>query len=418
MKNKLIASLVLVFALQVAAVDWPHWRGPRHDGVSVEKNLPTEWAEDKNVVWKLPIKGSSSATPIVFAGKVFTMAELDKQVLLIAVDLKGKELWRTPVGTGNGTGSGERTLASPTPSADSRHIYTMTGNGDVAATKFDGKPAWSFNAQERYGRFRLGFGFHTTPLLFQGRLYLQLIHSGGAWVVAIDTFTGKEVWKVERKSDGVAECEHSYASPCAVAVGDTFQIVTHGNDYAIGHDPANGKELWRVGDLNHKDRYNRTLRFVASPVAHGDLVVIPTAKNRGVAAISVAGAKGYIGTGGKGEVWRIDRGTPDVPSPVIYNNLVYLCRENGTVTCLDAKTGEQLYSESPHRQTYRASPVAGDGKIYITSRDGMVTVLQAGREFKVLSKNKLAGGLTASPAPSNGRIYLRTHEALYAIGRK
>ena len=83
----------------------------------------------------------------------------------------------------------------------------MTGNGDVAATKFDGKPAWSFNAQERYGRFRLGFGFHTTPLLFQGRLYLQLIHSGGAWVVAIDTFTGKEVWKVERKSDGVAECE-------------------------------------------------------------------------------------------------------------------------------------------------------------------------------------------------------------------
>ena len=174
MKNTLIASLVLVIALQVAAADWPHWRGPHHDGVSVEKNLPTEWAEDKNVVWKLPIKGSSSATPIVFAGKVFTMAELDKQVLLIAVDLKGKELWRTPVGTGNGTGSGERTLASPTPSADSRHIYTMTGNGDVAATKFDGKPAWSFNAQERYGRFRLGFGFHTTPLLFQGRLYLQL----------------------------------------------------------------------------------------------------------------------------------------------------------------------------------------------------------------------------------------------------
>ena len=122
MKNKLITSLVFIFALQVAAVDWPHWRGPRHDGVSMEKNLPTEWAEDKNVVWKLPIKGSRSATPIVFAGKVFTMAELDKQVLLIAVDLKGKELWRTPVGTGKGTGSGERTLASPTPRAGARHI--------------------------------------------------------------------------------------------------------------------------------------------------------------------------------------------------------------------------------------------------------------------------------------------------------
>ena len=96
----------LVFALQVALHDWPHWREPRHDGVSVEK-LPTEWAEEKSVLWKLPIKGSSSATPIVFAGKVF-MAELDKQVLLIAVDHPERELWRTPVGTGNGTGSGER----------------------------------------------------------------------------------------------------------------------------------------------------------------------------------------------------------------------------------------------------------------------------------------------------------------------
>ena len=110
-------------------------------------------------------------------------------------------------------GTSEKTLASPSPSTDGKRVYAMTGEGEVVAVDFAGKEVWRFNAQERYGRFRLGFGYHTTPVLHDGRLYLQLIHSGGAWVVAIDAASGREIWKVERPSDGTNECEHAYTSP-------------------------------------------------------------------------------------------------------------------------------------------------------------------------------------------------------------
>src|SRR6185437_10838583 len=104
-------------------------------------------------------------------------------------------------------------------STDGKHVYAFVGSGDLACFDFDGKDIWKFNAQERYGRFKIAFGMHSTPLLFGDRLYLQLIHSGGASVVAIDKSTGRNVWKVERKSDGTDECEHSYASPCLYRKG-------------------------------------------------------------------------------------------------------------------------------------------------------------------------------------------------------
>ncbi len=123
-----------------------------------------------------------------------------------------------------------------------------------------------------------------------------------------------------------------------------------------------------------------------------------------------------LGAGSPGEAWRMERGTPDVPSPVIYGGRVYLCRENGVLTCLDAGTGAQIYSDRAHAQTYRASPVAADGRIYLTAKDGTFTVVEAGPELKILAKNKLPDQFTASPAISNGRIYLRGFDALWAIG--
>ena len=142
--------------------------------------------------------------------------------------------------------------------------------------------------------------------------------------------------------------------------------------------------------------------------------MVPTAKNGAVVGIR-PNAAGVIAAGAEGEAWRIERGTPDVPSPLVYQGHVYLCRENGTLTCLDAKTGAQLYTERPQSGTYRSSPVAADGKIYLTARDGTFTVVEAGPAFKVVAKNKLPDQFTASPAISKGRIYLRGFETLYAI---
>jgi len=419
--NTSLRSILLLFFLLLTplsqADNWPHWRGPNHDGVSAEKGLPVEWSEEENVAWKLALPGGSSATPVVWGGKIFLMAQDEKQISLLCVSTTGKMLWTSKVAESRGKSKGEKSFASPSPSTDGKRVYTMTGTGEVVAFDFDGQEVWRFNAQERYGKFRYGFGYHTTPLLYAGQLYLQLIHSGGAWVVAIDVTNGKESWKIERASDGVAECEHSYTSPCLWRDDKQARLITHGNDYAIAHRLTDGKEIWRVGDLNPKDQYNRTLRFVSSPVAVPGLIVVPSAKGRGVVGVR-PNATGLIMSGAKGEKWRLTRGTPDVVSPLIFGQEVYLNRENGSVICLDAATGEQHYSERAHAQTYRASPVAADGKIYVTARDGTVSVIKAGAQFEVLFKNKIKDQLTASPAIAGGRIYLRGFEALYAVGKK
>jgi len=412
----LATFVAMLTAASACAENWPTWRGPNHDAVSTEKNLLTEWSDSKNLLWKAPLPGMGSATPAVWGDKIFVTSEDGEDLVLICIGTDGKQQWKAKVGSGaKRARSGEGNGATPSPSTDGKLVFAYVGSGDFAAFDFSGKEVWRFNAQDRYGKFAYGFGMHTTPLLHEGRIYVQLIHARAALVVALDAATGKEIWKVDRKSDGHSECLHSYASPCLWRRGAETRLITHGNDYAIAHNLADGAEVWRASDLNPKGRYNSTLRFVASPVAVGDLIVIPTAKNGAVVGMK-PDASGIVGAGASGEAWRIDHGTPDVPSPVVYEGRVYLCRESGILTCLDAKTGAQLYSDRAYPQTYRASPVAADGKIYLTAKDGTFTVVQAGPELKILAKNKLPDQFTASPAISNGRIYLRGSDSLYAIG--
>ena len=207
----------------------------------------------------------------------------------------------------------------------------------------------------------------------------------------------------------------SYTSPCIWQNGSESLLIVHGSDYCTAHRLEDGTEVWRVGDLNPKGSYNFTLRLVASPLVSKDLIVIPTAKQGPVVAVK-PDAKGMIQPGKEHELWRLPRGTPDVPSPLVEDGLVYLCSERGVLSCLDAKTGKQLYSERLHASLYRSSPVYMDGKVYLTARDGVVTVVKAGPKYEVLATNRLPDTITASPAISNGRIYLRGFDTLYAIG--
>src|SRR5207248_2426422 len=128
-------------------------------------------------------------------------------------------------------------------------------------------------------------------------------------------------------------------------------LVVHGCDYTTAHSLKDGAELWRLGDLNPKDRYDQTLRFVASPVAASDLIVVPTAKRRSVVAVK-PGARGLIAAGSDGELWRRPKDTPDVPSPLIDGDLVYLCRENGVLDCVEKNTGKSLYQQPLHKGIY------------------------------------------------------------------
>lgn len=424
MNLSLVPRLLLLVALFPAAIhaeNWPQWRGPNNDGVSNEKNLPSEWSETKMVVWKLKMPGKGGSTPIVWNDRLFLTSQDDNQLVILCVSTTGKELWKKPLGPDIRPARGdEGNGASATPSTDGKHVYVFVGNGEFAAFDFAGSEIWRFNAQKRYGKFNIQFGMHSTPVLHGDRLYFQLIHSGGAWVVCIDKATGKDVWKVARESDGTDENEHSYASAFLWKNGSEAYLVCHGNDYATAHQLKDGKEIWRVVDLNPRSRYNRYLRFVASPVCTPELIVVPTAKRGQVVGVK-PDATGIIKPGSKGEAWRLPNGTPDVPCPLVHEGLVYLSGEWGSLACLEARTGKELYRVDlfPRQVRHRASPVLADGKLYIAARDGgTITVVQAGREFKKIAANKLPDVFASSPIVSGGRIYLRGFDSLWAIGEK
>ena len=154
-----------------AFANWGNWRGPNHDGVSVAENLPDTWSETENVLWKTPLPSAGSSTPVIIEGKIFLTCEVEGTVQLLCISEAGKELWRQKVcDSGKGGKGGEKTNASPSPCADNDKIFVMTGTGEVVSYDFSGKERWRFNAQERYGKFRLGFGFHSTPLLRKASL--------------------------------------------------------------------------------------------------------------------------------------------------------------------------------------------------------------------------------------------------------
>jgi outer membrane protein assembly factor BamB len=415
----LLACWLLLAIARAGADNWPQWRGPTDDGICTETNLPTKWSATENIAWKLPLPGKGGSTPVVWRDRIFLTSADGQDIVLVCVSTSGKELWKRKLGSGDKKYmGGEGNNASASACTDGKHVWAPAGTGDLACFDLDGKEVWRCDLQERYGKISMFHGgMHVSPLLDDGRLYLSLLHSNARWVIALDKATGSEAWKVERKTDARNESEQSYASPIMWRKGKDAYLIIHGGDYTTAHRLNDGSEIWRVGDLNPKTNYNGFYRFVATPAASSELIVIPTAKN-GVVVGLRPDAQGMVSKGSKYELWRRPNGTPDVPCPLIHGGLVYLCREDkGSLVCLDAKTGEQLYAGSIHRHIYRASPVFADGKIYCAARDGTVTVVKAGPKFEVLAENKLPDEMSASPAIANGRIYLRGWDALYAIGK-
>lgn len=414
-------ALVAVCSRPVFADNWPSWRGPTNNGLCAETRLPVTWSPTEHVAWKIDLPGQAGATPVVWDDHIFlTSVDPDGKLLLIAISGEGQELWRRTLAVGNKVVRGdEGNSASPSPVTDGTYVWTMMAQGTLACFDFHGEEIWKFNVEDRYGKLNIAFGMTSTPVLDDGVLYLQLIHGDGdpktreACVVALTASTGKEIWRADRPSDGIAENESSYASPMMYSDSKQKFLLTHGADYIVAHRLTDGQEIWRCGELNKRAKYDKTLRFVASPASIPGLIVVPTAKAGPVVALRPDG-HGDITADKSMHVWEYKR-TPDVPSPVIYDGIVYLCMENGTLTALNAETGKDYYTQRFHSYNHRASPVIADGKLYMTGRDGRVTVVKTGEKFEVLAENDLNENQSASPAFSNGTIYLRTFERLWAI---
>jgi outer membrane protein assembly factor BamB len=304
-------------------------------------------------------------------------------------------------------------MSSPSPVTDGKRVWVLTGTGVVKAFDFAGNELWTRDVVADHGKFGLNWGYASSPLLVGDLLVVQVLHGmktdDPSYVLALDAATGAERWRVERPTDAKAESPDAYTTPALVATPAGQQIVISGGNYVTGHDPATGKELWRGGGLNPSDA--PMYRVVASPVVVGDLIYVPSR----VTPFLVYRA------GGSGDItktnlaWSIERG-PDVPTPATDGQYLYLLRDQGTLSCYQARTGEPVWvDQRVATGTYSASPVIADGKVYVTNEEGVTTVVKAGPRFEVMAENKLDGYTLSSIAVSDGKLFLRTESYLYSL---
>jgi outer membrane protein assembly factor BamB len=436
------------------ASNWPNWRGPRGDGTAPEaKNLPDTWSTDKNVKWKLEMPAWSGSTPTVWGDRIFlntpSKEEIKpeeapaaaaaakkrpgnsrglgmngpggQEILLMCVSrTTGKELWRKQYDRGNEIKM-KQNMSSPTPVTDGKLVWVVSGNGIVACFDFNGNEKWKFDIPKHYGNLGVQFGYGSSPLLLDGKLYFQVLQGTvrrdlpkhePSFVFALNAADGKPVWRVERPTDAEFESPDAYSTPTMVEVDGKKQIVVSGGGYVTGHDPATGKELWRGGGLN--PNASRNYRVISSPLVRDGMIFAPTRVTPFLAF--KAGGSGDITTSHLAWKWT-ERGAPDVPTPVSDGERLYMADDQGAITCVNARTGERIYGpEQTNIGRTSGSPILADGKIYLTSESTETAVVQAGPTFKLIAKNTLDGSYTLStPAFVDNEIILRTGTHLYCL---
>lgn len=442
---KVYARIMLVFLITLTcllalnssagAANWPQWRGPAGQGISVEKNLPTTWTSTKNIKWKTPIEGRGHSSPIVWGKKIFLTTALDGAAVpgrtpgvthkladgtdfvhpdavgadlthtfkVICLDREtGKTLWERVAYEGPVHDSRHKraSFASSTPATDGKYVFAYFGSEGLYAYDVNGKQLWKQDLG-KLGTASVGYG--VSPILYGNLVIMQCDESGmNSFIAAFDKKTGKEVWRAKRKVDV------TWSTPVLVQAGKRTELVASAAEAIISYDPLSGKELWR-----HKGLESNA---VNTPVVSNDLIVVTSGYPQKIALALRGGGNGDV-TGSSQLVWSYNKGTAYVPSPILYGDYVYLMAGNGTLTCLDAKTGKVAYEGArvPKSILFTASPVAYEGKVLITSEEGETYVVKAGPKHEIIGTNSVGEPVFASPAIADGKIFIRGVNNLFAI---
>jgi hypothetical protein len=392
-------ALNLLIASLATAQEWPRFRGPNGSGVSADV-LPTQWT-DKDYRWQVKLPGPGHSSPVLWGERLFvTSADGAGKLHVVCLDAKsGRTVWSVDLAAGPPRGHKDNNLASATPAADAKHIYVAWGNAKevvLLALSHDGKEVW----RRDLGPYRAGHGFGSSPIVHDGVAILPCELDGKDCLVAVDSLTGKDRWRLPRKS------RNTYATPCIFQPkGRPAELIAVSYEDGIaGIVPATGKVKWErdVFDKRHIEG------AIASPIAHGELV-IGTAGWLGVRYETIA-LRPLGEMAGKDKVettFKVDRGAPLVPTPIAKDELLFLWDDRGVVSCCSAKTGENFWRERVDGGFY-ASPVIAGEHLYCPSREGDMYVLAASKKFDQVARIPLGEGTHATPALAGGRMFLRT----------
>jgi outer membrane protein assembly factor BamB len=392
--------ILLILLLFVVPNDWPQFRGPTGQGVSEERNLPLTWSENKNVRWKVPIPGRGWSSPVIQGDRIWLTTATDegKSLRAIAIDrntgaiLQNVEVFHLKSAK---LANSKNSFASPTPVIDGDRVYLHFGAYGTACITQSGEIVWKTRLEYDNGQHGTG----GSPIIYEDLLILSCDGNDVQFVVALDKATGKVRWKKMR------EGYQAYTTPLVVSLPEGDQVISPGALRAIAYEPRTGKEIWQV-------RYGEGFSNVPRPVYGLGLVFICTGFQQASLLAIKPDGRGDI-TKSK-VVWRLDRGVPLTPSPLLVGDELYMVTDNGIATCVDAKTGEELW-RARLGGNHSASPIYADGKIYFLSEEGESVVIAPGRQLKHLATNQLEGPTLASMAISDSSLFVRTATHLYRI---
>lgn len=412
-------SIILYSSFPVIAqqYSWTHFRGSSGNGISMESGIPVHWNDTLNVIWKTSIKGKGWSSPVVYGDQVWltTATEDGKHMFGVCINsVTGKEVFDIKLFEPSFTYSKHEinSYASPTPCIEKGYVYLHFGTYGTACVRTgDGSIAWKrtdINCDHVQGP-------GASPIIYKDLLILHMEGVDIQYIIALNKYTGKTVWKKERPRDCYDKLlpigKKAYITPIIVKVKGKDLLISNGSAACIAYNPDTGEEVWRV--VQGEDS------TISMPFSENGLVFFYTS------LITQNDGKQYcelmaVDPTGSGDVtnthilWRLKSPKLQLLTPIVKDGLIYTIDTMNNLFCIEARTGHVVYSKRLTAK-YNSSPVYAGGKIYFTSTNGETLVINEGRKFETVARNRLKGEVYATPAIINNSILIRAGNNLYCI---
>jgi outer membrane protein assembly factor BamB len=411
-------SLPLIAAASLAAASlatfaiadtWPRFRGANGDGQGQADDVPSAFT-DADYAWKLPLPGIGHSSPVVWDDRVFiTSADPETaELIVMCVDLKtSKELWQRRYAASPYKMHLANSFATSTPAVDANQIYFAWRKGEnicMASVTHDGEKLW----QEDIGHLNEEHGFGASPMIAGDVVCIchDTLVADDSYILALDRRTGHEAWRTP-----CATGKTSFSTPFLweSPSGKELIVATTMAQGVTAYDPATGKEVWNGLTKDLPDR------SVSSPIITQGMVLISCgAGNNGLHLI---GAKLSDDNQPPVEVYRLKKSIPNLPTPVVADDMVFMLYDRGIMTCLDPTTGKTHWVERLGGN-FHSSPLHVGNRIFCISLEGEVIVMAASKQYELIARTKLDEPVTATPAIANGRMLIRTEKSLICLGGK
>lgn len=404
-------TCVLLFAIVDATIvnaqQWTRFRGPNGSGVSDATTVPTTWSND-DYNWQIDLPGKGHSSPVIWKDRLFLTAcdEDSGTRLLVCISTSdGSVLWKNELKFKTYKKHKNNSFASSTPCVDDKHVYVAwhsKTSSPLMAFDHDGNEVWKYDL----GPYTHGQGGATSPIVYEDLVVLTHDQKQPSFLLAVDRNTGEERWKIGR--EGKRAC---YSTPCVFdANGQDELVFTHCYEGIVGVNPKTGKQTWHIDVFGTASQ-----RALSSPVLWNGLVAATSGGVGGETQL-VAVKPGQNGSPAS-EVWRTNKQTPHVPTPIVKGDLLFMWSDKGIASCLNASSGEVIWKERVGGN-YFGSPICVGDHLYCIDLDGTVVVLAASDKYQLIKKMPLGQGSKATPAVSNGIMYLRTESKLFSVGGK